>query len=47
MCITSLSGVQERSSDPLELELQMVVNQFMGAGTQTQVLCKSNTCSKP
>lgn len=28
----------------LHLELQMVVSIYMGAGTQTQVLCKSSPC---
>jgi hypothetical protein len=32
---------QKRTPDPLELELQMVVSHYMGAGNQTQTLCKS------
>lgn len=32
-------------SDPLELELRMVVNYYVGAGNQTRVLCKGSKCS--
>ena len=28
-------------SDPLELELQVVVSHYVGAGNQTQVFCQS------
>lgn len=31
-------------SDPLELELQIVVNHHVGAGKKAGVLCKSNKC---
>ena len=36
---------QKRTSEPLELELQMVVTHPVGAGKQTQVLQKSSKCS--
>lgn len=52
MCIcmytTCMPGVlegQQRTSDPLGLELQMVVNCHVGTSSQTQVLCKNNKCS--
>lgn len=35
----------EESSDPLELELQAVVNHHVGVGNRTQVLCKSSKSS--
>ena len=38
-------GGQKRVSDPLKLELQVVVSHLVGAGNQTQVLYKSNKCS--
>lgn len=38
MCVQGQEG-QKRTSDPLELELQVVVNHNMGAGDQ-------NTCAK-
>ena len=34
-------GDQRRASDPLELELKVVVSCHVGAGNQTQI-CKSN-----
>jgi hypothetical protein len=37
---------QNKVSDILELELQMVVSHHVGAEAQTQVLYKSNKCSK-
>ena len=42
-CIPSAHGNQKRtSSDPLTLELQMVLSCHVGSGNQTQVLCKSS-----
>lgn len=43
LCITHMPGTQrrERASDKLELELQMAVNQDVGAGNRTPGLCKS------
>lgn len=38
---------QEKLSDPLELELPVVVNHYVVAGNQTQVLCRSSQCSNP
>lgn len=35
----------QRVPDNLELELQMVVNHYMGAGIQTLVLKKNSKCS--
>jgi hypothetical protein len=45
MCAYVTSGAhggQKKESDPLKWELQAVVSQYVGAGTQTQVFCKSN-----
>lgn len=36
----SASGDQKRESDPLKLELRMVVNHLMGAGNWTPILNK-------
>jgi hypothetical protein len=36
---------QERISEPLGLELQIVVSHHMGAGNLTWLLCKSNKYS--
>lgn len=35
-------GEQRRVSDPVELELQMVGNCYLGAENQTQLLCRGN-----
>lgn len=40
-------GSQEKDSDPLALESQMVMNQHVGAENQTQVFCKNNKRSYP
>lgn len=40
-CMLSAQEVQKRVLDPLELELEMIVNLHVGAG----VLCKSQTIS--
>ena len=48
-CTTCMSGVlrgQTRIPDSLELESWMVVSIRVGAGDQTQVLCKSNRYSE-
>lgn len=37
--------VQRRVPDPLELELQAVVNHHVGAGNRAQALCKSSKYS--
>jgi hypothetical protein len=45
---TYVPAVQEggkRTSNPLELELQMVVSHYVGAGNGTCVLCNSNKFS--
>jgi len=36
-----MSSGHKRALDTLELELQMVVSHHVGAGNETQVLCKS------
>lgn len=41
MC-TGARGDQERKSDFMELELQMPVHHYAGAGNQTRVLCNKN-----
>ena len=38
-------GGQKAASDPLELELQMIVSSHAGAETRTWVLWKSSQCS--
>jgi hypothetical protein len=43
MCSASMEA--RRGSDPLELELQIVVNYHVGAGNKTQVLQKSEQYS--
>lgn len=48
LCTTQKASVhrdQKDPSDPLELELLMVVSHHVGAGTQTQVLYKEQVCS--
>lgn len=45
MCITDVLGIHgdhKKASDPLELELRMVVNYHVDVGDQICVLCKSN-----
>ena len=42
--VCSAHGSQKGQSDPLELELQMVVSLYVGAGNQTWVLWKSSLC---
>lgn len=54
MCVSVLSvcvpcariarGSQERGSDRLELELQMVVNHCVGAQSWARALCKNSQC---
>lgn len=39
-------GSQKRTSDSLELELQVFMSHHAGAGKRTLVLCKSSWCSK-
>ena len=36
---------QKWVSNPLKLELQIVTNCPVGAGNQTQILCKNSKCS--
>lgn len=46
VCIAQMSGDprdQQRVSDPVGLELQMIVNGHLGAGNSTQVLCKATS----
>jgi hypothetical protein len=35
-------GIQKRTSDPLELELRVVVSHHVGSGNVTRFLCKKN-----
>ena len=44
-CACLMSESQKRMSDPLGLELQVVVSYHVDAGSWSQVLCKSNKCS--
>lgn len=41
--VSSVCGGQNWVLDPLELELQMVLNHHVGARNQTQVFCKSSS----
>lgn len=41
-CVSGTRGNQKGESDRLELELQMVVGQRVGAGNGTLVFCKSS-----
>ena len=43
-CLPALYGGQ-KTLDPLELELQMVLSHSVDAGKQTRVLWKSSWCS--
>jgi hypothetical protein len=43
VCLCACRG-QQRPSNSLELELQMVVSHHMDTGNQTRVLCKSSWC---
>jgi hypothetical protein len=45
VCMPGACGGQKRASDPLELELQMVVNCHVSSGNQIWVLWKNNQCS--
>lgn len=38
-------GGKKRALDTLELKLQMSASSHVGAGSQAQFLCESNTCS--
>lgn len=42
-CVTGACRIQIRASDPLGLELQMVVSHNIGAGYQILVLWKSSS----
>lgn len=44
-CVSDAKKGQIRAVDPLELELQMVVNCHVASRTGTWVLCKSRKCS--
>lgn len=43
-CVPAVHRGQERVLDPLELELQMVVSQYVGAENQNCVLWKNSQC---
>lgn len=50
MLITSEScayACQNRESDLLKLDLEMVVSHHVGSGNINMVFCKRNRCSKP
>lgn len=40
-------GIQKLTSDPLGMELRVVVGHHMGPGNQTQVFWRSSQLSKP
>ena len=41
MCVPGALGGWKKASDPLELELQVIVSCYGGEWNQTQALCKS------
>lgn len=43
MCILGACRGQKRAFDPLRLELGMVMSNHVGARSQSQFLCKSDT----
>ena len=45
MCVPAGHRDQKKAPDPLDPELQMVVNCHVSVGNRTPVLCKSNECS--
>lgn len=45
--VSKAQGGQKRASSPLELELQMVVSDHVGAGNRTSIFCKSSKYSEP
>ena len=48
-CASPVSGAcrsHKRASDPLKLELWVVVSHYVDTGNQIWFLCKSNQCSK-
>lgn len=46
-CMPTIYRDQKMREDALELDLQRIVKQLEGAGTQTQDFCKSHKCSQP
>lgn len=49
MCTILMPGTQESKKNalgPLKLELWMFVSHYVGGGSQTRVLCKSNEYSQ-
>ena len=44
-CVPGACGGQKRASDPLELELEMVMRQDVGAGNWTRVIWTNTVCS--
>jgi hypothetical protein len=46
-CVLSALGGQREASDLLELELQMVVSDHVGAGNQTWVFYENLSTSEP
>lgn len=44
-CTRNAHGGLKQASDPLGLEVQMLVSHHVGAKNGTQVLCKSNKSS--
>lgn len=46
LCMPDIQGGQKRGLNPLEQEVQMVINHHVGSGNGTCVLCKSTKCSE-
>lgn len=42
-CVPGAQRGQKKTTDPLQLELQMLVDHSVGAEDQTQVLCRSSS----
>lgn len=45
LCVFGALGGQKSVSDPLELELNMIMSGHMGSGNQTWFLWKNNQCA--
>lgn len=45
LCVLGALGGQKSASDPLELELNMIMSGHVGSGNQIWFLWKSNECA--
>jgi hypothetical protein len=44
VCMPGAQGDQKGAPNALELKLETLVSHYVGAGNQTQVLCKDSQC---